>query len=142
MPRIKIISLDRAGIRDDATLFSLGDVRRTTRRVLSRSQILCPVDTGRLRASGRMKIGVIARGPRGIVEYPVKYAAAVHDGTKPHEIKARKKKALRFEYQGQTVIVKSVRHPGTEGKPFLREAAIEIAREEGDRFLLRAPAPV
>jgi hypothetical protein len=131
------ITLDRQGIRADANRFSLPSVRTTTRRVLTRSAVLCPVDTGRLRASGRMKVREIARGPSGVVEYPVKYAAAVHDGTDPHVIRARKKKALAFEWHGRTVIVKSVRHPGTDGRPFLRTAAEEVASAEGLRFIRR-----
>lgn len=137
MARIRI-TLDKAGLREDATRFALPQVRRVTRRILNRSAILCPVDTGRLRASGRMKVAVGARGPRGQVEYPVNYAAAVHDGSGPHIIRARKKKALAFEYQGRTVIVKSVRHPGSRGRPFLADAAQEISTEEGLTFRRRS----
>jgi hypothetical protein len=133
MARISLV-LDKAGIRTDATLMSFEDVRRVTRRTLNRSAILCPVRTGRLRASGRMKFRVGARGPTGIVEYPVSYAAAVHDGSGPHVIRARKKKALKFEYNGRTVIVKSVNHPGSPGRPFLRQAAEEVASAEGFQF--------
>lgn len=128
------IVLDKVGIRAEANAAALKQVRSITRRILNRSAILCPVDTGRLRASGRTAVRETARGPAGTVEYPVDYAASVHDGTKPHIIRARKKKALAFEYQGRKVIVKSVRHPGTEGRPFLRQAAEEIATAEGERF--------
>lgn len=131
------IVLDKQGIRADANRFSMPSVRTTTRRVLNRSAVLCPVDTGRLRASGRMKVQEAARGPRGMVEYPVKYAAAVHDGRGPQVIRARKKKALAFQYGGRTVIVKSVRTRGTEGRPFLRKAAQEVAAAEGLRFIRR-----
>lgn len=131
------ILLDKAGLRKEANTAARAKVRTTTRRILNRSAILCPVDSGRLRASGRMKVGEAARGPRGIVEYPVQYAAAVHDGSGPHVIRAKKKKALAFEYQGRHVVVKSVRHPGSKGKPFLRQAADEIATEEGLRFVRR-----
>lgn len=128
------IVLDKAGLRRDANELAMKKVRSTTRRILNRSTILCPVDRGRLRASGRMKVKEAARGPQGIVEYPVKYAAAVHDGTGPHIIRARKKKALAFEWMGRKVIVKSVRHPGTDGRPFLTTAAKEVAAGEGMRY--------
>lgn len=131
------VVLDKVGLRADANRFSLPQVRVVTRRVLNRSTLLCPVNTGRLRASGRMSIGEAGKGPRGIVEYPVAYAAAVHDGSSPHVIRARRKKALRFKYAGRTVIVKSVRHPGSDGRPFLRQAAEEVAAAEGYRFLRR-----
>lgn len=129
--RATLIELDMGGVRLDANALTLVDVRRITRRTLDRSAILCPVDTGRLRASGRMKIGMGRRGPTGTVEYPVKYAAAVHDGSGPHVIRARKKKALAFKVGGRTVIVKSVHHPGSPGRPFLKMAAEEIATAEG-----------
>lgn len=136
MARVRIV-LDMNGLRSDANAFALPVVRRTTRRVFNRSQILCPVDNGNLRASGRQKVGEGARGPRGIVEYTAKYAAAVHDGSGPHIIRARRKKALRFEMDGRVVFAKSVRHPGAPGRPFLRTAAEEIATSEGMRFLRR-----
>lgn len=134
MARRVTLVLDVAGLRLDANLYSFQTVRRDTRRVLNRSAILCPVDTGRLRASGRMKFREGRRGPTGIVEYPVKYAASVHDGSGPHVIRARKKKALAFQLDGRTVIVKSVRHPGTQGRPFLADAAREVASASGYQF--------
>lgn len=131
------IVLDKQGIRTDANRFSAKSVRSVTRRVLNRSAILCPVDTGTLRASGHMRFLLAARGPRGIVEYTVKYAAAVHDGSVPHIIRARRKKALKFEWHGRTVLAKKVRHPGAGSRPFLRKAAEEIAAAEGLRFIRR-----
>lgn len=128
------VTLDKSALRADANRFSASRVRSMTRRTLNRSAVLCPVNSGRLRASGRMEFRIAARGPTGVVEYPVNYAAAVHDGSKPHIIRARKKKALAFEYKGSKVVVRSVRHPGTEGRPFLRMAAEEIASAEGLRF--------
>jgi hypothetical protein len=85
-----------------------------------------------------MKVDVSARGPKGIVEYPVKYAAAIHDGSRPHIIRAKKKKALAFQFEGRTVIVKSVRHPGTKPRPFLVQAAREVASAEGATFKPRS----
>lgn len=132
------VILDLSGVKSDVDRFALPKVRSTTRRVLNRSAILCPVDTGRLRASGRMKVVVTARGPRGKVEYPVKYAAAVEDGSAPHVIKPRRRKALRFVVGGQVVYATSVRHPGTRARPFLGRAAREIAASEGFTFRRRA----
>lgn len=134
MPRGGKVTLDHGGIRSDANRASATEVRRIARRVLARSGILCPVDTGNLRASGVMKYSMGRRGPTGTVEYPVKYATAVHDGSGPHIIKARRKKALKFEMNGRTVYARSVKHPGTEGRPFLQTAADEVARGEGVQF--------
>lgn len=133
MVRVRV-TLDKAGLRADAIRFSRPYVRTITRRIFNRSQVLVRVDTGYLRASGRMALVESARGPRGLVQYTAKYAAAVHDGAGPHIIRARKKKALRFQYQGREVIVKSVRHPGNRGAPFLAKAAEEVASEAGLRW--------
>jgi hypothetical protein len=132
--RVKIV-LDKAGLRTDANAYSLPVVRKATRTVLNRSAVFCPVDTGNLRAGGRMKMVMRSRGPTGIVEYIAKYAAAVEGGSAPHIIKARKKKALRFVVDGQTIFAKSVRHPGTRPRPFLSKAAQLVAAANGWRFV-------
>lgn len=129
--------LDREGIRGDVNAVALKVVRRVTRKVLTRSALLCPVKDGRLAASGRMKVGERGRGPQGVVEYPVKYAAAVHDGTGPRVIRPNRRKALAFKYGGKEVVVKSVHHPGSKAQPFLADAAKEVAAEEGLRFIPR-----
>jgi hypothetical protein len=128
------VSVDSTGVRRDADEVAAIRIRRTTRRILNRSTILCPVDTGRLRASGRMDMGMGPKGPKGTVSYPVQYAAAVHDGSSPHVIKARKAKVLRFRVGGRTVYARQVMHPGSAGRPFLRDAAKEVARAEGLTF--------
>jgi phage gpG-like protein len=45
----------------------------------------------------------------------VPYAAAMNNGSKPHEIKAKKKKFLHFGGH----FAKKVKHPGTPARPFL-----------------------
>lgn len=51
-----------------------------------------------------------------------KYAGWVEDGTQPHPIRARRKKALRFVQNGAVTFRKSVFHPGTKPRPFMKEA--------------------
>jgi hypothetical protein len=49
-------------------------------------------------------------------------AALHHDGTKPHVIRARNSKALRYEGTGGEVIfAKSVNHPGTHPNRYLTD---------------------
>lgn len=127
--------LDMAGLKLDAAAAAVPRVRSVTRRVLNQSTVNCPVDTGRLRASGKMKFRVAKKGPRGTVEYNVKYAAAVHDGTGPYIIKPKRKKVLRFEVRGRVVFAKKVHHPGIKGRPFLVRAARTVASAEGLRFV-------
>lgn len=67
----------------------------------------------------------VTDGPRGlqgviVCDHPaVKY---VLDGTRPHLIRPRRAKALRFEVSGRVVYTKLVRHPGTRPNNFLRRA--------------------
>jgi hypothetical protein len=132
---IRLVELDLIGLRADANRFSTPAVRTATRQILNRSAILCPVDTGRLRASGKMSFREAKRGPTGVVVYAVKYALAVHDGTGPYIIMPKKRKVLKFKVGGKTVFAKRVRHPGVRARPFLRLAAEEIAGADGYRFV-------
>lgn len=54
------------------------------------------------------------------------YARFVHDGTKPHMIFPRNKKALRWPVGSKFRFSrKGVKHPGYKGDPWLRRAAAE-----------------
>lgn len=46
------------------------------------------------------------------------YAVFVHDGTKPHEIRPKNKKALKTPFG----VRKKVNHPGTKANPYLQKA--------------------
>ena len=78
--------------------------------------------TGNLRNS-------IQRGQRATWAHFVKaggpgarYALFIEAGSKPHEIKARRAKFLRFEQNGQIVFRKRVFHPGTKPARFMQSA--------------------
>ena len=114
------------------------EVQTVTRQVLNRASVACPVDTGRLRASGRMRFTTSGNQARGTVEYPVHYAAAVHDGTGPRIIRARRKKVLAFRVGGRRVYATRVRHPGTPAQPWLVNSAKEVARARGLTFTPRS----
>lgn len=49
-------------------------------------------------------------------------AIFIERGTRPHVIRARNARALRFEGAGGTVYAKSVNHPGTRPNPVLGNA--------------------
>lgn len=111
-----------------ASRAALPEVTKITRRVLNRAKVLAPVDTGRLRSSGRMDIRITAVGPTGSVSFPVSYARYVHEGTRAHVIRAKNKKTLRFKGRGGGwVFRKKVNHPGTRARPFVEQALLEIA---------------
>lgn len=57
----------------------------------------------------------------GLVEVGVNYAAAVHEGTRPHIIRISTKRVLANKRTGQ-IFGKVVHHPGTKANPFLKNA--------------------
>ena len=76
-------------------------------------------------SNGSVKTGHLIRGITtdvGNMEVTVhtsniKYARFVEEGTRPHIIRAKNKKALYWK--GAKHPVKSVRHPGSKAKPYL-----------------------
>lgn len=111
------------------------ELREASRQVVNRARILAPVRTGRLRSSIRADPPrLFTLRPSVKVGSDLEYAEWVHDGTRPHRIEARNKKALRFRMGGRIVIVKAVDHPGTRPRPFLDRALREVARSRGYSF--------
>lgn len=108
-------------------------VNRVVRRTYTRSQVLTPVDTGNLRASGRMDLARDAGAMViGGVTYAAEYAAAVHDGRRALIIRARRPGGrLKFTVGGRTVYARQVRQPPRIGRPFLSTALREVAAQEG-----------
>lgn len=108
-------------------------VNRVIRRTYSRSQILVPVDTGNLRASGQPNLGrdqgalVI-----GSITYTAEYAAAVHNGRRALTIRSRRPGGrLKFVVDGRVVFARSVHQPARAGRPYLSTALREVAAQEG-----------
>lgn len=132
MARIRI---DQADLRRVIRGASLRELERTGQRVVNRAKILCPVDTGRLRASikGRANRTWTLR-PQFTVSSNVDYASMVQDGTRPHIIRPRTKQALKFTVGGQVVFAKVVHHPGTRARPFLDRALREETAGRGYRI--------
>lgn len=90
-----------------------------------------PYRTGFLLQSFRFATGrLVARW------FPtVHYALYVHEGTHPHEIFPRIKKALFWE--GAAHPVKRVSHPGTKANPFMRRIA-EKATPDINKLFIQA----
>jgi HK97 gp10 family phage protein len=84
-------------------------------------QAHAPVKTGNLRRSIGVEVETdkVTIGPN-LRQAP--YAGYVEFGTKPHVIKPRKAKALRFTVGGVTVYAKLVHHPGTKAHPYVMPA--------------------
>lgn len=72
-------------------------------------------------------------GPRMRVWNTVKHAVWIEAGTRPHIIRAKNARALRFEIGGRVVFAKQVQHPGTRPYPFagpgMQQAERTLVRE-------------
>ncbi|GGZ23254.1 hypothetical protein GCM10010387_15460 [Streptomyces inusitatus] len=74
---------------------------------------------------GSLITSTVEDGPDGLqgVITSTHYATRfVLDGTRPHLIRPRRKRALRFEVGGRVVFAALVRHPGTRANNFLLRA--------------------
>lgn len=74
--------------------------------------------TGALRSS--IKHSAVAF--HGRTSANAKHAVYVEEGTRPHEIRARRKKVLRFVQNGTVRFTPRVFHPGTKARPFMQQA--------------------
>ncbi|MFF5968281.1 hypothetical protein ACFY64_32065 [Streptomyces collinus] len=61
-------------------------------------------------------------GLQGVITCDHPATRFVLDGTRPHIIRPRRARALRFEVDGRVVYSAIVRHPGTRANPFLQRA--------------------
>ena len=87
-------------------------------------KIECPVDLGHLRASiGNPTEEGIFDVTRNAVAFgtAVDYAFPVEFGSRPHIIKPKTKKALRWKDKStnEYIFAKKVKHPGTKGRHFM-----------------------
>lgn len=104
------------------------DLNRRLRTVEFRGRMTAGVKTGHLRASMETKRAVVKQGLEGRVGSPVKYAAAHHEGARPHVIKPRHGKYLRFVVAGTIVFATRVNHPGNRPNPYLSRWLREAVR--------------
>lgn len=105
-------------------------VRNSIGKVEGDAKRNAPVDSGRLRSSifSRM-LG----SKKGKVEVGAKYGIFVHEGTRPHIIRIRRKQVLANRRTGQ-IFGTVVHHPGTKPQPFLSDALKENRRYIENEF--------
>lgn len=108
------------------------DLARRAIRVQNRAKQLCPVDTGRLRASITYEIRLDNRSPYALVGTNVFYAPYQEEGTgiygpRGTPIRPKRGRFLRFKPRGSNRYVFAREVRGTPGKHFLR-GALEAAR--------------
>jgi hypothetical protein len=105
------------------------DIR--SRMVMQEAQRTVPVRTGTLLASIRREYGTNAIGAYWQVHAGVAgltdYLGYILNGTPPHIIRPRRRKALRFIAGGRVTFATKVQHPGTRKNNFL-ENALHVLR--------------
>jgi hypothetical protein len=98
-------------------------LRRRNERVARRAEQLAPGSMGRY-ISHRIVEG--PRGLTGVVTCDHPATVYVINGTRPHVIRPRRAKALKFTVDGRTVFATVVHHPGTKANNFLAEAMRQV----------------
>jgi hypothetical protein len=100
------------------------DLTRRCLHVTAAAKAGCPVNTNRLRSSIRFVILETPAGLVGLIGSDVHYAAAVHDGTRPHfpPPAALTVWASRHGFASPWPVTITIGRRGTEGHPFLRDA--------------------
>lgn len=104
-------------------------LRSFVQQSVTEAKRLSPVRTGHMQ---RTIVGEPIRetGPWSLqsgVFVTAHYAAPVHEGARPHVIRPRNARALRFEVNGRVVFAQRVNHPGNAPNPFLRNAVHRVA---------------
>ncbi len=123
-------------------IVNLSDVRRAHQKLISATSagiILELADAGKFAVdyvktnptftprSGHLQsktTWVPYKGKAIRIQNTAKYALPIEEGSRPHVIRPRKAKALRFVVKGKVVFARKVNHPGNRPYRFLRAAAV------------------
>ena len=124
------LRIDQARLREAVMGPSERFISAFVRQVTSEAKRLAPERSGNMRRLivsdpvRRTGPWSLASGVSGLAEY----SAPVHEGARPHVIRPRNARALRFEVEGgRVVFARRVNHPGNAPNPFLRNAAHRVA---------------
>lgn len=124
--------LNRSGLARQLEPILERRMRSLTRHIANQARQDTPVKTGNLGRSIRedeLRFVGPFRVESGVTAH-ADYAAAVHEGSRPHVIRARNASVLAFKWNGEQVFFRSVNHPGVKARPFLLNAARRIASQE------------
>lgn len=129
------IRLNPREVQATVNAFARRDSERVADQVITRAKILAGtrfnVQTGRYRNGFQKRPKFTARGPGWQVFNPVSYAPYLEEGTRPHIIRPKRAKALRFKVGGRTVYAKIVHHPGTKAGHVLTDATRQAGIANG-----------
>jgi len=107
----------------------VADLMMRGTRVQARARQLVRKRTRTLERSIVKRVDMAGGVPSVLVVAEQPYAMFEHEGTDPHEIRPRRRKALRWVTSGGAVVfARRVRHPGTVGSKFLTKA-LDAARD-------------
>jgi hypothetical protein len=97
--------------------------------------------SGKLAKSTKARVSKTSGGGKVRLRWPLKYAAAIDGGARPHRITARRRKFLRFRGRnGAFVFRRSVNHPGNKPYKFGWRAIHASHRRFGQRMHKRMQA--
>ena len=77
-----------------------------------------------LRSQTDGSVDIEGDGVRGEIHAATKYARFVEGGTRAHVITGRRGGMLTFQINGNWISKRSVNHPGTAPRPFMRHAEL------------------
>lgn len=92
------------------------------------------IATGKLRRGIRDRVEVRGGAVIGIVRGTVFYGHMHERGSRPHEIRPKRRAAVRFQAGGRTVFAARVMHPGLRPRPWFRTAVLESQAEVQSLF--------
>lgn len=97
------------------------DLRRRGERLRLMAMRQAGKKTGQLAANMRSNVSVDFRGIKVEVGSNVKHALMHHQGTRPHFIRPKRARALRFMQRGRIRYAQKVLHPGTKPNRYLTD---------------------
>jgi hypothetical protein len=125
--RVRLLKGEPKLFANDRTQGVVSDLERRMALVSGIAKLKVRVRTGLLLTTIRQRTNInlnawpsvdVLAGRAGARTVPV-----IEDqGSAPHVIRARRKKALRFMINGQVVFRQKVNHPGTQGSGFLTDS--------------------
>lgn len=94
-----------------------------------------PVRSGTLRRSITSMVEATRASIKGVIGTAMSYARAVHNGSKPHDIKPNSANGVLVFRIGTTQVFtrKTIKHPGTKANPFF-ERGIGMSRDSIKRY--------
>lgn len=125
---------DRPAVLSLGKLVAMGKTAELCQKIMRLAMSTVPVDTGKLRGSHQLRDNIGRSQIKATITATAPYAMAVHDGTGPHVIKAKRGKLLRFTVGGRTIYTRSVNHPGNRPNPWLARAAEQSSISMGFTF--------